>query len=121
MAGGGFFPKGHWSEIMSTWDEDNDSQTSIVVESSQSLKRPSLYKVLLHNDDYTPMEFVVDILESVFGKSSQEAESIMLNVHTKGFGICGVYPFEIAETKVAQVLEAAKQNKHPLKCTLERE
>ncbi len=85
------------------------------------LKPPPMYKVVLLNDDYTPMEFVVHILEMFFGMNREKATQIMLNVHTKGKGICGVYPRDIAETKVAQVNDYSSQNDHPLKCTMEAE
>lgn len=81
---------------------------------------PALYKVLLHNDDYTTMEFVVDVLMMVFHKPVAEATRIMFNVHKKGVGVCGVYPFDVAETKVETVIRMARQNGHPLKCTMER-
>jgi ATP-dependent Clp protease adaptor protein ClpS len=84
-------------------------------------KKPAMYKVLLLNDDYTPMDFVVQILEVFFNKVHEEAMRIMLQVHKTGVGVCGVYTFEIAETKVAQVLAAAKQAQHPLQCTMEKE
>ena len=84
-------------------------------------QRPSLYKVLLLNDDYTPMEFVVHILERFFSKSRQEATRIMLHVHRRGVGICGVYTYEVAETKVTQVMDFARQHQHPLQCTLEKD
>ena len=83
-------------------------------------KKPSMYRVLLMNDDYTPMEFVVSILMSIFNKTQEEATQIMLNVHQNGVGVCGVYTFEIAETKVSQVMDAAKRRQHPLQCTLEK-
>ena len=79
-----------------------------------------MYRVLLMNDDYTPMEFVVSILMGIFKKSQEEATQVMLNVHQTGIGTCGVYTFEVAETKVAQVMDAAKRNQHPLQCTLEK-
>ena len=82
-------------------------------------KKPPLYQVLLINDDYTPMEFVVDILESVFGMERTRATQVMLEVHTRGKGVCGVYTHEIAETKVAQVTGYARQHQHPLLCTME--
>ena len=81
---------------------------------------PPLYKVILHNDDYTPMDFVLTILETLFQKDRQTAYDLMMTVHTKGVAVCGVYPFEIAETKVARVLELARENEHPLQCTLEK-
>jgi ATP-dependent Clp protease adaptor protein ClpS len=89
-------------------------------ELSEKIKEPPLYKVLLHNDDYTTMDFVVDILMTVFHKSEIEAEKIMLNVHKKGVGVCGVYPYELAETKVETVTDLAKNNGFPLKSTMEK-
>lgn len=83
-------------------------------------KKPSMWRVILMNDDYTPMEFVVSILMGIFNKTSEEATQIMLNVHQTGIGTCGVYTFEIAETKVTQVMDAAKRAQHPLQCTLEK-
>jgi len=83
-------------------------------------KKPSMYKVLLMNDDYTPMEFVVSILMGIFSKSQEEATKITLAVHQSGIGVCGIYTFEVAETKVAQVMDAAKRSQHPLQCTLEK-
>jgi ATP-dependent Clp protease adaptor protein ClpS len=90
-----------------------------VEEAKPKLKEPPLYRVVLINDDYTPMEFVVNILESIFGMERTRATQVMLEVHTKGKGICGVYNFEIAETKVAQVMGLAHQHQHPLLCTME--
>ena len=84
-------------------------------------KRPSLYRVLLLNDDYTPMEFVVLVLQDVFNKSREEAMQIMLHVHHKGVGECGVYPFEVAETKVTRVMDTARKNQHPLQCVMEKQ
>ncbi len=84
-------------------------------------KKPSLYKVLLLNDDYTPMEFVVHVLERFFAKQHEDAVEIMLHVHQRGVGICGVYTFEVAETKVTQVIELARRHQHPLQCTMEKE
>jgi ATP-dependent Clp protease adaptor protein ClpS len=84
-------------------------------------KRPSLYKVLILNDDYTPMEFVVHVLERYFHKNRDEATGIMLSVHHEGVGVCGVYTYEVAETKVLQVMEFARQHQHPLQCVMERE
>lgn len=85
------------------------------------VKRPSRYKVILHNDDYTTMEFVIFILQTVFGKTFEEAKVVMLNVHNNGTGICGIYTYEIAETKAAKVENLAKENGHPLMCTIEPE
>jgi ATP-dependent Clp protease adaptor protein ClpS len=90
-----------------------------VEEARPKLKRPPLYRVVLLNDDYTPMEFVVQILQKVFSMDRSNATRIMLEVHTKGKGICGVYTYEIAETKVAQVTGLAQQHQHPLLCTME--
>ncbi|MFO0334056.1 MAG: ATP-dependent Clp protease adapter ClpS [Pseudomonadota bacterium] len=91
----------------------------VVEEQSPRLKRPPLYQVVLLNDDYTPMEFVVDVLQRIFGMDRVKATRVMLEVHTKGKGVCGVYTFEIAETKVAQVTAYARQHQHPLLCTME--
>lgn len=88
-------------------------------EAKPKLKKPQMYKVILINDDYTPMEFVVHILEAFFGLNREKATHIMINVHTQGKGVCGIYTRDIAETKVAQVNEYSKQNQHPLLCTLE--
>jgi ATP-dependent Clp protease adaptor protein ClpS len=88
-------------------------------EARPKLKRPPLFRVILLNDDYTPMEFVVSVLESVFGLDRTTATRVMLEVHHQGKGICGVYTYEIAETKVAQVMGLAQQHQHPLLCTME--
>lgn len=93
----------------------------VVQEAKPKLQKPPLYKVLLLNDDFTPMEFVVAILQRFFHKNREEATRIMLHVHQKGLGICGVFTREVAETKVRQVLNFAKEHKHPLQCTLEPE
>ena len=90
-----------------------------VEEGRPEIKEPPLYRVVLLNDDYTPMEFVVNVLESIFGMERTRATQVMLEVHTKGKGVCGVYNFEIAETKVAQVMGLAQQHQHPLLCTME--
>ena len=102
-------------------NSNGDSGTIVVTETKTKTKKPSMYKVLLLNDDYTPMEFVVHILERVFHKSHEEATQIMLHVHQKGIGVCGVYTYEIAETKVSQVVDIARRNQHPLQCTMEKE
>jgi len=99
----------------------NNAGTGIVTKTRPKTKKPSLYKVLLLNDDYTPMEFVVHILEHIFGKNREEAVDVMLHVHRHGVGICGVFTFEVAETKVAQVIEFARRHQHPLQCTMEKE
>ena len=95
--------------------------TGVVVKAKPKTKKPSMYKVLMLNDDYTPMEFVVHILERFFNKNRQEATRIMLHVHRRGVGICGVYTYEVAETKVTQVMDFARKHQHPLQCTLEKD
>ncbi len=95
--------------------------TGVVVKTKPKTKKPSMYKVLMLNDDYTPMEFVVHILERFFNKNRQEATRIMLHVHKRGVGVCGVYTYEVAETKVTQVMDFARQHQHPLQCTLEKD
>jgi ATP-dependent Clp protease adaptor protein ClpS len=100
---------------------DEEGKTGLVTKTRPKTKKPSLYKVLLLNDDYTPMEFVVHVLERFFNKGREEATRIMLHVHQKGVGICGVYTYEVAETKVAQVMDFARQHQHPLQCTMEKE
>lgn len=92
----------------------------VITERKLDVKPPSVYRVLLHNDDFTPMDFVVMILETYFGKDRNAATEVMLAVHHKGVGVCGVYPFEIAETKVSLVMECARENEHPLQCTMEK-
>ncbi len=107
---------------VSVRNEQRERGDSLVLPiANTELKVPSLYKVLLHNDDYTPMDFVIEILESVFHKANTLATKIMLDVHERGSGLCGIYPFEIAETKVALVIERAKQHQYPLRCTMEEE
>ena len=107
---------------MSQRDSKRDNgQTGVITRTAPKTKKPSLYKVLLLNDDYTPMEFVVVVLERFFNKGRDEATRIMLHVHQKGVGICGVYTFEIAETKVTQVMDFARKHQHPLQCTMEKE
>jgi ATP-dependent Clp protease adaptor protein ClpS len=95
--------------------------TGTVTKTRPKTKRPSLYRVLLLNDDYTPMEFVVLVLQDVFNKSREEAMRIMLHVHNQGVGECGIYPFEVAETKVTRVMDTARKNQHPLQCVMEKE
>lgn len=92
-----------------------------VTETKPKLQKPSLYRVLILNDDYTPMEFVVLVLQDVFNKSREDAMRIMLHVHNHGVGVCGVYPFEVAETKVTRVMDAARKNQHPLQCVMEKQ
>lgn len=93
----------------------------VATKTKPNTQKPSMYKVLLLNDDYTPMEFVIQVLETFFNKNREEATRIMLHVHRKGVGLCGVYTYEVAETKVSQVMAAAKQAQHPLQCTMEKE
>ena len=102
-------------------NNNNGVDTGVVTRVKPTTKKPSMYKVLLLNDDYTPMEFVVYVLERFFNKQSEEATQIMLHVHQRGVGICGVYSYEVAETKVTQVMDFALQNEHPLQCTLEKD
>lgn len=97
----------------------DDGRGLAVEEARPKLKKPPLFRVVLLNDDYTPMEFVVQVLELIFSMDRPNATRIMLEVHTKGKGVCGVFTYEIAETKVAQVSSYAEQNQHPLMCTLE--
>ncbi len=99
---------------------DEGTGTGVVVKTKPKTKKPSMYKVLMLNDDYTPMEFVVHVLERFFGKNREEATSIMLHVHRRGVGICGVFTYEVAETKVAQVMDFARRHQHPLQCILEK-
>jgi ATP-dependent Clp protease adaptor protein ClpS len=98
-----------------------EPQSNISVKPKPATQKPPMYKVLLLNDDYTPMEFVVQILQTFFNKNLEEATQIMMHVHMKGVGLCGVFTREVAETKVGQVLAAAKQAEHPLQCTMEKE
>jgi len=111
---------------MATPDDGQDADTlsphgNIAVKTKPETKKPSMYKVFLLNDDYTPMDFVVQVLEVFFNKSREDAMRIMLEVHQSGLGLCGVYTFEVAETKVAQTLAAARQAQHPLQCTMEKD
>ncbi|MDO5757703.1 MAG: ATP-dependent Clp protease adapter ClpS [Rhodobacterales bacterium] len=106
--------------IMSN-ENDDDPDVSVVLATRPKTKRPPLYKVLLLNDDYTPMEFVVAVLERFFNMSSAQSFEIMLTVHKKGVAVVGVFSHEIAETKVAQVMDFARRHEHPLQCTMERE
>lgn len=102
-------------------DQERERQTGLLLKPRPKTKKPSMYKVLLLNDDYTPMEFVVHILERFFQKNRQEATDIMLHVHRRGVGICGIFTYEVAETKVAQVMDFARANEQPLQCTMEKE
>tara|TARA_X000000368_G_scaffold193610_1_gene152767 strand:+ start:254 stop:595 length:342 start_codon:yes stop_codon:yes gene_type:complete len=100
--------------------QNPDNQGSILLDTKIETKKPSMYNVLLLNDDYTPMEFVVYILEKIFNKKEEEATQIMLHVHKKGIGVCGTFTFEVAESKCKSVIEMAKKNEHPLQCTVEK-
>ena len=100
---------------------ENDTDPNVLVDTRSKTKRPPLYKVLLLNDDYTPMEFVVLVLERFFGMNHAQAFDIMLTVHKKGLAVVGVFRHEVAETKVAQGMDSARQNQHPLQCTMEKE
>jgi len=99
----------------------NGPEVGVVIKSRPKTKKPTMYKVLMLNDDYTPMEFVVHVLERFFSKSQEEATRIMLNVHQRGVGICGVYTYEVAETKATQVMDLAREHQHPLQCTIEKD
>jgi ATP-dependent Clp protease adaptor protein ClpS len=98
-----------------------DGDASVLTKTKTRTERPPLYKVMLLNDDYTPMEFVVHVLERFFGVSHAQAFDIMLTVHKKGLAVVGVFSFEVAETKVAQVMDFARRHQHPLQCTMEKE
>lgn len=102
-------------------DKNNDGESDVLVKPKTRTKRPPLYKVLLLNDDYTPMEFVVIVLERFFGLNHAQAFDIMLTVHKKGVAVVGVFSHEIAETKVAQVMDYSRRHQHPLQCTMEKE
>jgi ATP-dependent Clp protease adaptor protein ClpS len=106
---------------MADWDADGEHDAGVVSESQEQVKKPPLYKVLLHNDDYTSMEFVVHVLKAVFRKRESDAIRIMLAVHQQGVGVAGVYTYEIAEAKVDKVTQLARANEFPLLCTLEEE
>jgi len=100
--------------------ESPGNGTAVITRTRTQTKRPSMYRVLLLNDDYTPMEFVILVLQSYFNKNAEEATQIMLHVHHHGVGECGVFTYEIAETKVAQVMDHARKNQHPLQCIMEK-
>jgi ATP-dependent Clp protease adaptor protein ClpS len=98
----------------------DSGQVGLATKTKTKPKKPSMFKVLMLNDDYTPMEFVVMVLKRFFGMDLEQATRVMLHVHQRGVGVCGIFPYEIAETKVNQVMDFAKQNQHPLQCTLEK-
>ena len=105
-------------------NKDNDHYPNqegyTLLDNKPQIKKPSMYNVILLNDDYTPMEFVVSILEKIFNKKQEEATQIMLHIHKKGVGICGTFTFEVAESKCKLVIDMAKKNQHPLQCTVEK-
>lgn len=100
-------------------ETDKDEQSGVATIKKIKLQPPRMHKVIMHNDDYTTMEFVIHVLEKYFNKNTTEAHAIMLEVHTRGFGICGLFTFEVAESKVAKVIKYARENGHPLKCSTE--
>ena len=102
-------------------DGAGNPNVGVVVKSRPKTKKPAMYKVLMLNDDYTPMEFVVHVLERFFQKTREESTRIMLHVHRRGVGVCGVFTYEVAETKVTQVMDCAREHQHPLQCTLEKD
>lgn len=122
-------PTGVAKPLMGAGDDGEDRRgnggskqdTGTITKPKTRNKRPSLYRVLLLNDDYTPMEFVVLVLQDVFNKTREDAMRVMLHVHNQGVGECGIYPFEVAETKVTRVMDAARKNQHPLQCVMEKQ
>ena len=125
MKGDGFASNLRLGVMSSGQDDERDgggrgNDTGVITQTKPRTKKPSMYKVLLLNDDYTPMEFVVHILQMFFKMSTDEAQQVMLHVHQKGVGICGIYSYEVAETKVTQVMDFARKHQHPLQCTLEK-
>ncbi len=108
-------------QMMSGKDTHDDNDTDLALKTRPKTERPPMYKVLLLNDDYTPMEFVTHVLERIFSLSEAQSVEIMLTVHKKGLAVVGVFSHEVAETKVAQVMDLALRNQHPLQCTMEKE
>lgn len=102
-------------------DAEREDESGVLLKPKPKTQKPSMYKVLLLNDDFTPMEFVVHVLEKFFTKTRQEATDIMLHVHRRGVGLCGIFTYEVAETKVQQVMDFARANEQPLQCTMEKE
>jgi ATP-dependent Clp protease adaptor protein ClpS len=102
-------------------NDGRDGDSGTVTLTRTKTQKPSMYKVLLLNDDYTPMEFVIYVLQRFFSKSAEDATKVMLHVHQSGVGICGVFTYEVAETKVTQVMDMARQHDHPLQCTMEKD
>ena len=99
---------------------DETPDRGVVTKTRPKTKKPSMYRVLMMNDDYTPMEFVVQVLVGIFNKTPEQATQVMLSVHQSGVGVCGIYTYEVAETKVSQTMDAAKRAQHPLQCTMEK-
>ena len=116
--------KTYYLLIMPGEDQNNDNnqdfQRGVLLDTKPKTKKPSMYNVLLLNDDYTPMEFVVMVLEKIFNKKQEEATQIMLHVHKNGVGVCGIFTYEVAESKCKSVMDMAKKNEHPLQCTMEK-
>ena len=117
--------KTYYLIIMANEDQNNnnnkdDFQRGLLLDTKPKTKKPSMYNVLLLNDDYTPMEFVVMVLEKIFNKKQEEATQIMLHVHKNGIGVCGTFTYEVAESKCKSVMDMAKKNEHPLQCTMEK-
>jgi len=102
-------------------ERDEHDALDTLLKPKPKSKRPSMYKVILLNDDYTPMDFVIHVLEKFFGKSKPESNEIMMHVHRRGVGVCGIYSYEIAETKVVQVMDYARLHEQPLQCTMEKD
>ncbi len=116
--------KTYYLTNMANEDQNNnnndDFQRGLLLDTKPKTKKPSMYNVLLLNDDYTPMEFVVMVLEKIFNKKQEEATQIMLHVHKNGIGVCGTFTYEVAESKCKSVMDIAKKNEHPLQCTMEK-
>ncbi len=117
--------KTYYLLIMPGEDQNNDNnnqdfQRGVLLDTKPKTKKPSMYNVLLLNDDYTPMEFVVMVLEKIFNKKQEEATQIMLHIHKNGVGVCGTFTYEVAESKCKSVMDMAKKNEHPLQCTMEK-
>ena len=117
--------KTYYLLIMPRENQNNDNnnqdfQRGVLLDTKPKTKKPSMYNVLLLNDDYTPMEFVVMVLEKIFNKKQEEATQIMLHVHKNGVGVCGTFTYEVAESKCKSVIDMAKKNEHPLQCTMEK-
>ena len=108
------------NEDQNSNNSKDDFQRGLLLDTKPKTKKPSMYNVLLLNDDYTPMEFVVMVLEKIFNKKQEEATQIMLHIHKNGIGVCGTFTYEVAESKCKLVMDMAKKNEHPLQCTMEK-